>query len=238
MSIVDRIIAARHDETKGEWACFRELATGTGLGHPGRYADLFALNCYPSKGFRAVVYEVKESRADFKREIADMTKRAPWETLAHECYFATPPGLVKVDEVPEGWGLVEVGEAVRVVKIARQRAPEPWPLTFCAALARRSADPAQKRMTTATWKYEGKDLDAAALDELVRERFRSQPVERAPLPPPPVDPVAESLAHTARQCLGYDVTPTTLFEALRNVVTLKRVRSQLQRAIDALGDTE
>jgi hypothetical protein len=234
-SIVDRIVAARHDEEKGEWACFREMATGTGHSHPGRFADLFALNCYPSKGFRSIAYEVKRSRADFKKEIEDPTKRAPWEKLASECYFATPPGLVKADEVPEGWGLIEVGDAVRVVKVARQRTPEPWPMAFCAAVARRSADPSQRWASAATWKYEGKDLDVAAVDALVRERVGEIKIATAPPSPPPRDRAGEALASMARGLLGYHVTPAELRDNLQKVVVVENLRAQLKRALEALG---
>lgn len=52
--------------------------------------------------------ECKVSRADF---LADRKK--PWRQGEHAGmgtyrYFLTPPGLVKVEELPEGWGLLEV----------------------------------------------------------------------------------------------------------------------------------
>lgn len=192
-TIPERLIAARHNEEKGEWACFRELATGTGhSGHAGRTADLFALNCYPSKGFRAIVYEVKVSRSDFKREIEDMTKRRPWEKIAHECYFATTPGLVKPDEVPEGWGLVEVGAEVRVIKVATQRTPEPWPMTFMAAIARRSADAAQPRASKAVWRLLGQDITGEQLEKVVRGRAKELSHGYAPLAPRVMEPVISS----------------------------------------------
>ena len=137
---IEMALLARHPVEKGEWAVFREMATSTG-GY-GRKMDLFAVSCWPSSHWRTVAYEVKRTRGDFKREIEDPSKRGDAERVEGECYFATPPGLLKVDEVPEGWGLVECGAGgARVLKHASQRTIEPWPLAFCAAIARRSCDP-------------------------------------------------------------------------------------------------
>src|SRR5688572_2769937 len=53
--------------------------------------------------------ECKVSRADF---LADRKKfsRAHGSMAGNHCWYMTPTGLVKVHEVPPGWGLVEVTE--------------------------------------------------------------------------------------------------------------------------------
>jgi hypothetical protein len=56
--------------------------------------------------FERIAVEIKVSRADFRRDTAE--KRAPWMAVAHRFAYATPPGLVSKDEVPEGCGLIEV----------------------------------------------------------------------------------------------------------------------------------
>ncbi len=176
------LLLGRHPTDRQEWAVFRELATATA--NAGRTIDLFALNCWRSGGFRAVAYEVKVSRGDFMRELADPSKRSPAEALAAECYFATPPSLVKVDEVPEGWGLIECGDGgCKVRKAATQRRIEAWPIAFCAALARRCTDE-KLPLPTGVWKYEGRDITAEQLvaefglaAEDIKRRLRSE-VER------------------------------------------------------------
>jgi hypothetical protein len=137
--LLNIIQGARH--TGSDWAFFRELADGTGA-QAGRRIDAWAMNLWPSKGYRTVAYEAKVSRADFARELADPTKRGAAEAVASECWFLTPAGLVRPDEVPEGWGLVEVREDDSLVnrKLPLQRKVEPPSLAFFAAVARRSAD--------------------------------------------------------------------------------------------------
>ena len=73
-------------------------------------------------GFRnsdSVQVECKVSRSDF---LADGKKawRHPVmaeRSLGRERYFLTPKGLLKPEEIPEGWGLLEVrGKVICVVK--------------------------------------------------------------------------------------------------------------------------
>jgi hypothetical protein len=69
--------------------------------------------------WRSTLVECKASRADFLRD-----KRKPHRKLAgmgmRRFYFA-PPGLIRVDELPDGWGLAECGP--RTVAVLRE-APE------------------------------------------------------------------------------------------------------------------
>src|SRR5574343_835598 len=93
-----------------EWAAFSELSVDLGSYAPRRM-DFWAMHTWtrkPGLGW-TVCFEVKTSRADFMREIKDPDKRLPSEELSNECWFVTPPKLVKRDEVPEGWGLMECG---------------------------------------------------------------------------------------------------------------------------------
>lgn len=118
------------------WATFRELQ------HNRRRIDLWAQGVWPSKGHLGVAVEVKVSRSDFRRELDDPTKRAPWENLASECWFAAPAGVIPLQEIPEGWGLIEVikGGKLRAKRRALQRRVSAYPVSFVASLARRSQD--------------------------------------------------------------------------------------------------
>lgn len=103
-----------------EWIFAEEVRHGTGFStryyiqggpapiSPEGRLDVFVMNTYPSNHFRRIVYEIKIDRADFLREIAQPNKRAGAEFFANECYFAAPAGLIKVRELPDGWGLVEI----------------------------------------------------------------------------------------------------------------------------------
>ncbi len=147
-----------------QWAIFEELAIKTG--YSSQRIDFFAMNVWPSKKFWRVAYEVKVSRADFKNEMQDPNKRKAAEALANECFFVTPAGLVKVDEVPEGWGLIETTKGgLRVKKHAKQRNESGGlPMFFIASLARRLSDPVSE-IPKITWTYAGRDL---SYEELIK----------------------------------------------------------------------
>ena len=140
-----------------QWSIFEELAVKTG--YSSQRIDFFAMNVWPSKKFWRVAYEVKVSRADFKNEMEDPNKRKASEALANECFFVTPAGLVKIDEIPEGWGLIENGKGgLRVKKNAKQRNESGGlPMFFIASLARRLSDPLPD-IPKVTWTFAGREL--------------------------------------------------------------------------------
>lgn len=88
-----------------EWAVFFEVANATG-GHVSRHADAVALGVWPSRGHTIVGFEFKENRRDWLREQKDPAKA---DVVAAHCdawwVVAGAEGIVKVDELPEPWGL-------------------------------------------------------------------------------------------------------------------------------------
>lgn len=72
----------------------------------------------------STLVECKASRADFLRDAQKWHRRhAAHVGIGQERYYMAPAGMLRPDEIPEGWGLVEVtpGGRARVTK----RAPEP-----------------------------------------------------------------------------------------------------------------
>lgn len=146
----------RHRHPVPEWASFIELPSNTG--GIGRYLDFYAINTWKSKRFLKIAYEIKVSRADFARELSAPQKRAFAESVADECWFAMPVGLVQADEVPEGWGLIElVSNGLRVKKRAMQRKVEQLSMAFAVSIARRSSDPPPE-LPPAIWLKAGREL--------------------------------------------------------------------------------
>lgn len=70
--------------------------------------------------------EAKTSRADFFRQMKKphMAQRNPAPGLGVWRWFITPRGLVKPEELPPRWGLVEVSEAC---DIRQRHKPKPFP---------------------------------------------------------------------------------------------------------------
>ena len=71
------------------------------------------------KNSDSVMVECKASRADFLRDLKKIWRSTYMaeRSLGRERYYLTLKGLVKPEEVPEGWGLLEVrGKIIRVLK--------------------------------------------------------------------------------------------------------------------------
>lgn len=67
-------------------------------------------------GLDCVVVECKVSRADFRADRKKMIHLNPDSGPGHFRTYLTPPGLVRAEEVPDGWGLAEVhGARVRII---------------------------------------------------------------------------------------------------------------------------
>jgi hypothetical protein len=75
---------------------------------------LLTRNWSSGKGHERIAVEVKVSRSDFRNETD--AKRQPAEHSAHRTTYAAPAGLLKPEEMPEGWGLIEVYETVEAAR--------------------------------------------------------------------------------------------------------------------------
>lgn len=121
-----------------EWALFEEVANGTG-GSIKRYADAIAVGLFPSRGLSIQGFEIKVSRSDLKSELMNPEKA---EEIAQYCdrwWIVAPAGMVKPEELPETWGLVEAYEnCLRNKKEAAKLEAKPLTRKFFCALARRA----------------------------------------------------------------------------------------------------
>jgi hypothetical protein len=108
-----------------EWILVRELRIGTGYssgewdGRKWKRAkmqqriDAWALNCYPSKDFIKIAYEIKVSRSDFLNEKNDPEKRKAALEISDLFYFVAPRGLIAPMELPKDCGLLVVYDSGR-----------------------------------------------------------------------------------------------------------------------------
>jgi hypothetical protein len=174
---LEGLVAARFPAP--EWAVVYELRAGVGYSGRGvdQRIDVVAFNCWPSKGWHRLAFEVKRTRQDFKREIDRPAKRQWVEENFHQTYFVVPHGLVKEEEVPESWGLMtatKAGDKLRKVKVATHRDIGPLPETVALSAIRALADTIA-RERTAHYRFEGEDITREMLDAKVEECAR--PVE-------------------------------------------------------------
>lgn len=179
-------VALRQRHPDPEWVYLPQVRTQTGYAEASevsgfdavRYLDAFALNCYGSKGFRRVGYEIKISRSDFLRELEDPRKRAQGYFLCHEFWFAVAPGVYRPgDEVGvlirgkqrsdplDGCGVIEIGEDGTLTIIRKARAHDAWPMPtgFVASLLRAYVTARQAHWRQEVHESEGDTSEAEVL---------------------------------------------------------------------------
>lgn len=141
----------RKQHPKTDWVFAAEVRLSSGYGntryhlqghehsiHGEQRIDAFAMHCWPSKKFKRIGYEIKISRNDFLNEIKKPDKRMATELFTNLAYFVAPAGLIKPDEIPDSWGLIEVsGDMTTIVTDAVWRdVGRELPLSFVASLGR------------------------------------------------------------------------------------------------------
>lgn len=96
-------LAGQWLERQGHVVVITELATAAGeipdaLGFDGRTSTLI---------------ECKVSRSDFATDAKKYFRRESWRGMGARRFYMTPKGLVNRDELPEGWGLLEISDKGR-----------------------------------------------------------------------------------------------------------------------------
>lgn len=117
-----------------------------------RRFDLIAIMGWQSRGHVAMGFEIKVSRGDWLRELAEPAKAEPLVSLCSRWWIVAPPGVVEVAELPPAWGLLVVHpEQIRTGKQAPELDPAPWSdavwrcmLLRCATRESRSPDEIEK----------------------------------------------------------------------------------------------
>lgn len=139
-------VALRDLHPRHDFVFFDEMRVGAGAsaGASDQRIDAFAMGTSREAEYVRIAYEVKASRSDFLRELANPEKRRAALWLSNQFYFVTPKGLVSIDELPPEAGLIEVWEEPNqghlicdTVRSAIWRESEPPNWRFLAALARR-----------------------------------------------------------------------------------------------------
>lgn len=88
---------------------FKELNTAG-----GEYADVIGFGSRHS-----ILIEVKVSRSDFLADKKKWFRIHPEKGMGKERYYCCPTGLIRKDELPEGWGLIYVNQQGRATLVHR-----------------------------------------------------------------------------------------------------------------------
>ncbi len=113
--LYDRIAAAH---APPEWACFPEVANGTGA-HARRHADALAMNLYPSRGLEIRGFEIKVSRGDLRRELKNPEKAESVARFCDSWWIVAPADVCKLEDLPLAWGLmVPTEKGLRTLRAA------------------------------------------------------------------------------------------------------------------------
>lgn len=82
-----------------------------------RTLDAVVMDLWRSAGNALHGFEVKVSRSDWLRELADPSKAGQFLPLLDRFWIVAPRGVVLLEELPVGWGLlVPVGDQLRAVR--------------------------------------------------------------------------------------------------------------------------
>jgi hypothetical protein len=159
-----------------EWALMFEVANGTGA-NTRRYADAVAMNLFPSRGLELHGFEIKISRSDWQRELKDPDKAELISQYCERWWIVTPKGLVKREELPVTWGLLELeGDKLRIaVQAPLLPDRKPFSRAFIAALLRRSSeiDQAAVDKIVSTKLAEHRERDQESIERKIAERTRT-----------------------------------------------------------------
>jgi hypothetical protein len=110
------------------------------------------------KGTYATVIECKASRSDFLADRKKDFRRKPERGMGSLRYFCAPVGLIRPDELPPHWGLLECanGKLREAVKATHQEANKKEEVGLLLSSLRRIAHAAPKGVSVRCYTYDSK----------------------------------------------------------------------------------
>jgi len=88
-----------------DWIHIQECRFSTGYeGHAQRQFDFFVISS--RAGNITYGFEVKASRADFLKDLADKDKQFALRMYSNYFYYVCPKDMIKIEEIPEWAGLM------------------------------------------------------------------------------------------------------------------------------------
>jgi hypothetical protein len=120
------------------FAFLEQVADGTGA-RQHRWADAVAMSVWPSRGFDIHGVEVKVSRYDWQKELAQPQKSAAEQQYCNRWWIATSDDtIIHPGELPPTWGwmVIKKEKGMRVITEAPGLKPLPVSVEFVASVLR------------------------------------------------------------------------------------------------------
>lgn len=96
-----------------------QVRNGTGYARSVRTADILAISTWPSRGLYTEGFEVKTSRSDLIRELADPAKADDMAGYCSRWWIACSEGLTEGVIIPDNWGVISVDGKLKA-KVTKQ----------------------------------------------------------------------------------------------------------------------
>lgn len=200
-----------------------------------RKADLIWLGCTAAAGSELQGHEIKISRVDLQRELADLTKSDPWQRYCDRWWLVVPHvSIIAGLELPESWGVLlpPSGRRTRGMTVHR-KAPRLEPAEQAPALR-----------TLAAWQHwRHRDLtnrlrDAQTHLERAERNFREQALETSQRADPAYGVISQIINQLGGVWMGAignwqrAVKVEDVVTALRDLGDTYRRRDDIQRDMD------
>lgn len=139
------LAALKRRHRPGEALVLPQVRNTTGYQYTVRYADAISMGLWPSRGLELHGFEIKVNRGDWLRELKDPAKAEAFGAL-DRWWIVAPKDMVKLDELPKGWGLLEWnGASLRLKRKAELRVTPPTlERGFVAAMLVRAVESVSK----------------------------------------------------------------------------------------------
>lgn len=133
------LLHARYSSVAGNgmrFACAEHVRNKAGF-DAYRTADFISMDLWPSSGLALHGHEVKTSRSDWLRELADPSKAEAFMRYMDRWWLVVPDTRIVRNDLPPGWGLLVARRGRLVVSRPAPALPaEQMPKTMLAALLR------------------------------------------------------------------------------------------------------
>jgi hypothetical protein len=153
-----------------EYALLFEVGNATGTQHR-RWADAVAMSLWPSRGLELLGFEFKAYRQDWLKELKNPAKAEEIAQFCDRWYIVSAQGIVKPEEVPAGWGWLELKHTKKQLALAAAGEDvDPPTLVMQKEAPRREAPGALPRSFTAAMLRRASEADAAEVEQIVRRQ--------------------------------------------------------------------